>query len=97
MICQQSGVALLKIELFPLLSNGLLTVIRDYFGWSLTGNRKQKNMCNFWPKKRSRSVKEFEWWSLTRELLKQYLTEKRNGCLRSGRLREEVAYEKWSL
>ena len=47
--------------------------------------------------KRSRSVKEFEWWSLTRELLKQYLSEKRNGCLRSGRLREVAAYEKWSL
>ena len=28
-----------------------------------------------------------------RELLKQYLTEKQNGCLRSGRLREVVAYE----
>ena len=39
----------------------------------------------------------FEWWSLTRELLKQYLTEKQNGCLRSGRLREVVANEKWSL
>ena len=25
-----------------------------------------------------------------RELLKQYLTEKQNGCLRSGRLREVV-------
>ena len=54
-------------------------------------------MSNFWPKKWSRSLKKFEWWSLTRELLKQYLTEKQNGCLRSGRLREVVAYEKWSL
>ena len=45
-------------------------------------------MSNFWPKKWSQS--------LTRELLKQYLTEKQNGCLRSGRLREVVAYEKWS-
>ena len=52
-------------------------------------------MCNFWPKKWSRSLKSFDWWSLTRELLKQYLTEKQNGCLRSGRLREVVAYEKW--
>ena len=25
-----------------------------------------------------------------------YLTEKQNGCLQSGRLREVVAYEKWS-
>ena len=40
-------------------------------------------ICNFWPKKWSRSLNE--WWSLTRELLKQYLTEKQNGCLRSGR------------
>ena len=80
-----------------LLSNDLQAIIRDYVGWSLTGNRKQKNMCNFWPKKWSRSLKKFEWWSLTRELLKQYLTEKQNGCLRGGRLREVVAYEKWSL
>ena len=48
-------------------------------------------MSNFWPKKWSRSLKKFEWWSLTRELLKRYLTEKQNGCLRSGRLREVVA------
>ena len=32
-----------------------------------------------------------------RELLEQYLTDKQNGCLRSGHLREVVAYEKWSL
>ena len=48
-------------------------------------------------KKWSRSVKKFEWWELTRELLKQYLTEKQNGRLQSGHLREVVAYEKWSL
>ena len=28
-----------------------------------------------------------------REFLKQYLTEKQNGCFRSGRLREVVAYK----
>ena len=39
-------------------------------------------------KKWSRSLKKFEWWSLTRELLKQYLSEKQNGWLRSGRLPE---------
>ena len=83
--------ASLKIELLSLLSNDLLTIIRDYVGWSLTGNRKQKNMSNFWPKKWSWSLKKFEWWSLTREILKQYLTEKQNGCLQSGRLREVVA------
>ena len=51
----------------------------------------------FWPKKWLWSLKKFVWWSLTRELLQQYLTEKQNGCLRSGHLREVVAYEKWSL
>ena len=35
--------------------------------------------------------------AIMRELLKQYLTEKQNGCLRSGHLWEVVAYEKWSL
>ena len=48
-------------------------------------------MCNFWPKKWSRSLKKFERWSLPRELLRQYLTEKQNGCL------EVVAYGRWSL
>ena len=43
-------------------------------------------MSNLWPKKWSRSLKKFEQWSLTREFLKQYLTEKQNG----GRLREVV-------
>ena len=57
-----------------------------------TGN---KNMANFLPKKWSRSLKKFEWWSLTREPLKQYLTEKQNGCVPSGCLREVVANEKW--
>ena len=47
-------------------------------------------MCNFWPKKWSRSLKKFEWWSLTRELLKQYLTEK-------PVVYEVVAYGRWSL
>ena len=72
-------------------------ITRDYVGWLLTANRKQKNMSNFWPKMWSRSLNKFERWSLTRELLKQYLAEKQNGRLRSGRLREMVAYEKWSL
>ena len=53
-----------------LLSNDLLIIIHDYVGWSLTADRKQKNMCNFWPKKWSRSLKKFEWWLLTRELLR---------------------------
>ena len=48
-------------------------------------------MSIFWPKKWSRSLKKFEFWLLTRELLQQYLTEKRNGCLPGGRLREVVA------
>ena len=41
--------------------------------------------------KRSRSFEKFEQWPLTREFLKQYLTEKQNGYYRSGRLREVVA------
>ena len=50
-MCQQFGVASLKIELLSLLSYDLLTIIRDYVGWSLTGNRKQKNiLSNLWPK-----------------------------------------------
>ena len=81
----------LKIELLSPLGNDLLTIIHNYVGWSLTGNRKQKNMCNFCPKKWSWSLKKFDWWSLTRELLKQYLTQKQNGCLQSGCLREVVA------
>ena len=51
-------------------------------------------MSNLGPKKWSRSLKKFKQWSLTREV---FLTEKQNGYLQSGRLREVVAYEKWSL
>ena len=55
-------------------------------------------MSNLWPKKRSRSrsLMKSRQWSLTREFLKQYLTEKQNSYLQSGRLREVVVYEKWS-
>ena len=42
----------------------------------------------------SLSLNNFEWWLLLRELLKQYLTERQNGCLRSGRLREVVVMRK---
>ena len=48
-------------------------------------------MPNVWPKKWLQSLKKFEQWSLTREFLKQYLTEKQNGYLQSGRLGEVVA------
>ena len=68
-------------------------IIHDYVGWLLTGNKKQKKMSIFWPKKWLRSLKKFE-WSLTRELLKHYLTENQNGYLRSGCLQEVVTYEK---
>ena len=54
-------------------------------------------MSNFRPKKWSRWLKKFELWSLTREYLKLYLTEKQNGYLQSGRSREVIAYEKWSI
>ena len=54
-------------------------------------------MSNLWPEKWSRSLKKLEQWSLKREFLKQYFTEKQNGYFQSGRLREVVAYEKWWL
>ena len=41
-------------------------------------------------------IRNFKQWSLTGEALKQYLTEKQNGCFQSGRLREVVAYKRWS-
>ena len=72
-------------------------IIHDRVGWSLTGNRKQKKMSNFWTKKWLRSLKKFELWTLMREFLKQYFTEKQNGYLQSGCLQEVVAYEKWLL
>lgn len=54
-------------------------------------------MPNFCPEKWSRSFKKVKQWSLTREFLKQYLTEKQNGYLQSGHLLKVVAYEKWWL
>ena len=39
----------------------------------------------------SRSLKKFEKWTLTREFLKRYLTEKQTVIYISGRLREVVA------
>ena len=53
-------------------------------------------MSNLWPKKRSRSLKNFEQWSLTREFLRQYLTENEM-AIKKKRLQEVVANEKWSL
>ena len=44
-----------------------------------------KRICVISGLKSGRSLKEFEWWSLTRELLKQYLTEKQR------------LFTKWSL
>ena len=40
------------------------------------GYRKQKNMSDFWSKKWPRSFKKFKLWSLKREVLKQYSSEK---------------------
>ena len=57
------------------------------------GYRKQKNMSDFWSKKWPRSFKKFKEWSLTREFLKQYSTEKQNGYLKSSRLREVTMRE----
>ena len=36
--------SVIKNKLLSILSNDSLTIIHDYVGWSLTGNRKQKNM-----------------------------------------------------
>ena len=49
------------------------------------------------PKEPSRSLKKAKQWSLTRDFLKQYLTNKQNGYFQSGRLRKEVAYDKLSI
>ena len=49
-------------------------------------------MSNLWPKKWSQSLKKFEQWSLTREFLKQYLSEEQNGYTS-----KVVAYGRWSL
>ena len=58
---------------------------------------KRISFRNIWPKKWWWALKKFEWWSLPRELLKQYLTEKQNGCLRSDGSQEVVTNEKWPL
>ena len=42
--------ALLKTEPLLLMDRDFLTIIRDHFGRSLGGNRKQKNLSNIWPK-----------------------------------------------
>ena len=70
-------------------------MIPDHVGWLLTENRKQKNMSNFLPKNWLWLHKKFT--GHLRELLEQYLTEKQNGYLQTGHLREVVACEKWSL
>ena len=54
-------------------------------------------MSDLWPTKWPRSLWKLEQRLLTREFLKQYLTEKQSGYLQSGHLREVVAYEKRSL
>ena len=51
-------------------------------------------MSNLWPEKWSRSLKKFEQWSLTREFLKQYLTEKQ---LFETVMYKVLAYGRWSL
>ena len=82
---------LLSVSTLWHLSNYFLTIIRDHAWWLPTGHRKQKKMPDFWPETWSQPLKKFEQWSITREFLKQYLTEKQNGYLESGRLREVVA------
>ena len=61
--------------------------------------QKHNRICQFCGLKSGRGRLKNEKWSLTREFLKHYLTEKQNGYFQSGRLREVyvVAYEMWSL
>ena len=54
MICQHACSALSKTALLWHWSSGFHIIIRDHAGWSIMRNRKQKNMLNFWFKKRSR-------------------------------------------
>ena len=44
----------------------IYTIIHYHAGWSLMGNRKQKKLTDFWPKKWSGSLKKFEHWLRTR-------------------------------
>ena len=108
-ICQVTWSALFKNELLWHSSNSFVTIIRDHAWWSLTRNRKQKNMSNFWPKKWSQSFKKFTQWSLTRDFETVFDWET-NGLfikwplMGGGRLREVVAMREltvvvtyWSL
>ena len=54
-------------------------------------------MSNLWHKQWSWSLEKFEQCLLTKEFLKQYLTEKQNSYLQSGHLQEVIAYEKSTL
>ena len=61
-------------------------------GWALAGNRKRKKMPNLWPKKSGRGpLRNLGSGHLQKSFLKQYLSEKQNGYLQSGRLQEVVA------
>ena len=91
--------ALSKAELLWHSSNGFLTIIRDHAGRLLTGNRKNKRICQISGLESGRDRQEqFKKWSLAIRLLKQYLTEKQSGYSSSkwsltggARLREVVA------
>ena len=48
-ICQYAMLSLKNWKLLWHSSNGFLTVLRDHAGWSLTGNKKERNKSNFWP------------------------------------------------
>ena len=53
------------------LSNDFLTIIHDHAGCSLTRNRKQEEMSDFWPKSDLGHLRTLS--SDTREFLKQYV------------------------
>ena len=65
------------------------TIIRDHVGWTLGPETENKRICQISGLKSGRS--RFKYLSLTREFLKQYLTEKQNGFLQSSRSRGVVA------
>ena len=49
-ICQLTWLHFSKINFCDIRAMVFVTIICDHVWWSLTGNRKQKNMSNFWPK-----------------------------------------------
>ena len=77
-----------KTELLWHLSNFFLTITRDHAWWLLIGNKKQKNVPNFWFKKWLLSLRIFGIGSLQESFW---------NSIWMRNLQEVVAYKKWSL